>query len=212
MRINTAFQSVLLLSLLTSCSPRSNTPIAAPAEVQETSGLVEPGSGVDGTVSVQADNTVELNGTARVNLTSAPVGSSLETANYPSVEFMVSELSEAIKETGLTLDRIEALVESQLDEALLVPLPVSLDSAEPFLSIVIDGRDSAFDIVIEFRREVFYLLPNEGSISYSVKRIFPIVWSTRGSGTHDQNADLILLRLEGVLSQFLIEYRRANGR
>ena len=212
MRINTAFQSVLLLSLLTSCSPRSSPPIAAPAEVPETSGLVESRSGVDGTVSVLEDSTVEFDRTARVNLTSAPVGSSLETANYPSVEFMVSELPEAIKETGLTLDRIEALVESQLDEALLVSLPVSLDSAEPFLSIVIDGRDSSFDIVIEFRREVFYLLPNEGSISYSVKRIFPIVWSTRGSGTHDQNADLILLRLEGVLSQFLIEYRRANGR
>ncbi len=125
---------------------------------------------------------------------------------------MVSELPETIKETGLTLDRIEALVESQLDEALLVPLPVTLDSVGPFVSITIDGRDSAFDIVIEFRREVFYLLPNERSISYSVKRIFPVVWSTRGRGIHDQNADPILLRLEGVLGQFLIEYRRANGR
>ncbi len=125
---------------------------------------------------------------------------------------MVSELPETIKETGLTLDRIEALVESQLDEALLVPLPVTLDSVGPFVSITIDGRDSAFDIVIEFRREVFYLLPNERSISYSVKRIFPVVWMTSGRGIHDQNADPILLRLEGVLGQFLIEYRRANGR
>ena len=89
MRIAKAFQSALLLSLLTSCSPRSGTPIGAPGQVQETSDLAEPRLGVDGTVSVLEDNTVEFNRAARVNLTSAPVGSSLETANYPDVEFMV---------------------------------------------------------------------------------------------------------------------------
>ncbi len=59
MRIAKAFQSALLLLMLTSCSPRSGTPIAAPGQVQETSDLAEPRLGVDGTVSVLEDNTVE---------------------------------------------------------------------------------------------------------------------------------------------------------
>ena len=112
---------------------------------------------------------------------------------------LVEGLPSDALEIGLTIESIQAAVESRLRSARIY---TSDQSALEHLYVNVNVVGRAFSWSLEFKKWV-YDFASESERSATT-------WDIGGTGTHGNDTGYILSAISSVMDQFLVEYLRVN--
>ena len=117
--------------------------------------------------------------------------------NCEPMDLVVGTLSADAEQIGLTMNSIQAAVESRLRSARLYN-----SNALTYIHVSINVVGGAFDVSLRYQKDIFD--------DYSQVYGYATTWSSGGVGTHGKNSGYILGILSQNTDEFLVEYLRAN--
>ena len=137
----------------------------------------------------------------------AEAGSGLEVNDYQTIRLSIEEVTDDLKEIGVTTERVQTRVELRLRSLNLIP---SLDSfsRNGVLSVRVGGVGSAFNVSLKYSRPGSYFVCCQAP--FTAYRRLVSVWDTGRLGTHAGNLNFVLKALELALDEFLNDYLAAN--
>ena len=118
-------------------------------------------------------------------------------ANCEPMDLVVENLPPDAAEIGLTVERIEAAVESRLRSARLF----DSDSVQ-YLYVNVNVVGRAFHSSVEYKKRVFDY--------YSNGAFYASTWDIAFTGTHGKDGGYILAGVSELMDVFLVEYLRVN--
>ena len=98
---------------------------------------------------------------------------------------------------GLTVDRIQTMVESRLRGARLYDV-----AAFPILYVNVKVVSRGFSLNVDYRKRLYDPVSDES--------FYATTWTIGGAGTHSGDAGFILQGLSEYLDSFILEYLRVN--
>ncbi len=137
----------------------------------------------------------------------AKAGSGLEVNDYRTIRISVEEVTEDLKEIGVTTERVQTRVELRLRSLNLIPSLNSF-SRNGVLSVRVGGVGNAFNVSLKYSRAGSYFVCCQAP--FTAYRRLVSVWDTGRLGTHGGDLNFVLKALEFALDEFLNEYLAAN--
>ena len=111
---------------------------------------------------------------------------------------LVEGLSPGALEIGLTVDALQAAVESRLRAARLY----DSESSAPYLYVNVHVVGDAHHIKLEYRKWVYDPLSDLNGVAST--------WHIGGTGTHSGEAGYVLSLVSQRMDQFILEFLRVN--
>jgi len=132
-----------------------------------------------------------------------PIGTGLEASDALDVRVDVNVRGPAAERIGLALDRVQTKVELKLRLAGLRPTYEYEGDGTLFIDVGV--MDSGFGVSLEYWRVVYYYLQDGRAFRTSA-----IAWSDGGTGSHVDDPEFILQKLDEHMDEFVNDYLAAN--
>jgi hypothetical protein len=129
--------------------------------------------------------------------------SGLETSAYKAVPLLIS--GKGFDEIKLTEESIRGKCELRLKQANLDPIPATTPFMK-YLEISVSIVGTAFLIEVEFNRSVTFKTKSQ---EYQTEAS---TWKRVVVGTHGQDPEFVMQRLDRQLNYFLDDYLKANAK
>ena len=133
----------------------------------------------------------------------AKAGSGLEVNDYRTIRLSIEEVTDNLKEIGVTTERVQTRVELRLRSLDLIPSLNSF-SRNGVLGVRVGGVGSAFNVSLKYSRPGSYFVCCQAP--FTAYRRLVSVWDTGRLGTHGGDLNFVLKALELALDEFLNEY------